>query len=144
MNLIIGSDHAGWHLKQSLKEHLLQKGLEVTDAGPETAERCDYSSYALSVARSVANGEYSFGILICGSGLGMSMAANRVHGIRAALCTNDYMARMARAHNDANILCLGERVVGSGLAFSILDAWLETEFEGGRHQGRIDIFNHVS
>ncbi|MEW5722276.1 MAG: ribose 5-phosphate isomerase B [Thermodesulfobacteriota bacterium] len=141
MKFIVGSDHAGLNLKTVVREHLAGRGHEVVDAGPETAESCDYSRYALVVARSVAKGEYDRGVLVCGTGLGMSMAANRVKGVRAALCTTEFHARMSRAHNDANILCLGERVTGPGLALSILDAWLETEFEGGRHQRRLDIFN---
>ncbi len=144
MSIVIGSDHAGWNLKNAIKEHLEAAGYEVTDVGPDAAESCDYSENALKVARFVADGDYSKGILICGTGLGMSMAANRVHGVRAALCWTEYLARMSRAHNNANVLCLGEWVTGVGLALSILDVWLQTEFEGGRHQRRIDIFDRAS
>lgn len=143
MRILLGSDHAGWNLKTTIKAHLSSKGYQVSDFGPETAESCDYSEYALKVARAVAARECERGILICGTGLGMSMAANRVKGVRAALCSSEYMARMSRAHNDSNILCLGERVIGVGLALSILDAWLGTGFEGGRHQRRLDIFDQV-
>ena len=143
MTIIIASDHAGWSLKELLLEHLRVQKREVFDLGPEKPESCDYSDYALRTARAVAAGEYEKGILICGTGLGMSMAANRVNGIRAALCYNEYAARMSRAHNDANILCLGERVIGPGLALAVLDAWLETSFEGGRHQRRLDIFDRI-
>ncbi|MDY6852051.1 MAG: ribose 5-phosphate isomerase B, partial [Thermodesulfobacteriota bacterium] len=131
MRILIGSDHAGWNLKAAVKAHLSSTGHQVSDAGPEKAESCDYSEYALKVAEAVAAQECERGILICGTGLGMSMAANRVKGVRAALCSNEYMARMSRAHNDSNILCLGERVTGEGLALSILDAWTGTGFEGG-------------
>ncbi|MBU2552089.1 MAG: ribose 5-phosphate isomerase B [Proteobacteria bacterium] len=144
MKFIIGSDHAGLALKAALKAALEDMGHSVEDAGPETTESTDYSRYALQVARAVSSGTYERGILICGTGLGMSMAANRVRGVRAALCHNEYMARMSRAHNDANVLCLGERVIGLGLALSILEAWVGTEFEGGRHQRRLDIFDQVN
>ena len=143
MKVVIASDHAGLNLKTVVRNHLSDQAVEVTDLGPETPESVDYSSYALTLARSVAGHEYDLGILICGTGLGMSMAANRVSGVRAALCLNEYMARMARAHNNANVLCLGERVIGQGLALAIVDAWLTTEFEGGRHQRRIDIFDRI-
>ena len=144
MKIIVASDHAGFTLKNEIINHLREKDQEVEDGGPEGDSSCDYSQFALAVARKVAAGEFERGVLICGTGLGMSMAANRTPGIRAALCTNEFLARMSRAHNNSNILCLGERVTGRGLAFSILDVWLETEFEGGRHQRRIDIFDRVS
>lgn len=141
MKIIIGSDHAGLNLKAALISHLTDQGHDVTDAGPHSAESCDYSNYALQVAHAVADGGYERGILVCGTGMGMSMAANRVNGARAALCTNEFLARMSRAHNNANVLCLGERNLGQGLALSICDAWMNTDFEGGRHQRRIDIFD---
>ncbi|MFH1135937.1 MAG: ribose 5-phosphate isomerase B [Pseudomonadota bacterium] len=143
MKIVIGSDHAGFFLKENIKNHLEKKGLEVTDLGPEEALGCDYSVKALEAGRAVVQGRAERGILICGTGLGMSMAANRIKGVRAALCTNEYLAKMSRAHNNANILALGERVIGPGLALAIVDAWLETEFEGGRHQRRIDIFDEA-
>jgi len=143
MKIVVGSDHAGWEHKEAIKKHLLEAGHDVTDAGPGQGESCDYSANALKVARAVAGGEAERGILICGTGLGMSMAANRVKGVRAALCTDEYMARMSRAHNNATILCLGQRVIGVGLALSILDAWMATDFEGGRHQRRVDIFDQA-
>ncbi|MBW2322607.1 MAG: ribose 5-phosphate isomerase B [Deltaproteobacteria bacterium] len=115
----------------------------IEDAGPEEAKSCDYPDYGLKVARAVAEGSYEQGILICGTGLGMSMVANRIKGVRAALCQNEFQGRMARAHNNANVLVLGERVLGSDLALSILDAYLETNFEGERHQRRIDLFDQV-
>lgn len=143
MKIITGSDHGGYNLKRIINEHMAAKGHQVMNAGTDTGDSCDYSHYALIVARSVAAGEYDRGILVCGTGLGMSMAANRIGGIRAALCLNEYMARMARAHNNANILCLGERTTGDQLALSIVDAWLEAEFEGGRHERRINLFDRV-
>jgi ribose 5-phosphate isomerase B len=126
-----------------LKSRLIDQAHQVVDVGTDGPESCDYSRYALVVARSVAKGEYDRGLLICGTGVGMSMAANRIGGARAAHVTNEYLARMSRAHNDSNILCLGQRVTGFGLAESILDEWLAVEFEGGRHQRRIDIFNQI-
>jgi len=143
MNIVVGSDHAGFKLKELVKSHLERRGHLVEDAGPAAPESCDYPVYGLKVARLVAGGAYEQGVLICGTGLGMSMAANRVRGARAALCTNEFQARMARAHNDANILVLGERVVGSELALSILDAYLETRFEGGRHERRLALLDQM-
>lgn len=141
MNIVIGSDHAGFKLKELVKSHLERRGHAVEDAGPAAPESCDYPVYGLKVARLVAGGAYEQGVLVCGTGLGMSMAANRVRGARAALCTSEFQARMARAHNDANILVLGERVVGSELALAILDAYLETRFEGGRHERRLALLD---
>ncbi|MGE4298669.1 MAG: ribose 5-phosphate isomerase B [Desulfovibrionaceae bacterium] len=138
--IIIGSDHAGFALKETVKAHLLAAGHTVTDLGPETATSCDYPVFAHKVCERVLK-ESALGILVCGTGIGMSMAANRVAGIRAALCTNEYLARMTRLHNNANVLCLGERVVGPGLAASIADVFMATDFEGGRHQRRIDLFD---
>jgi ribose 5-phosphate isomerase B len=143
MNIVIGSDHAGFRLKELVKSHLERRGHRVEDAGPSAPESCDYPVYGLKVARRVASGAYEQGVLICGTGLGMSMAANRVRGARAALCTSEFQARMARAHNDANILVLGERVVGSELALAILDAYLETRFEGGRHERRVALLDQM-
>ena len=144
MSIVIGSDHAGWNLKKAIKEYLEAKGIEVADIGPATNEPCDYSDKALEAAQAIADGKYSRGILICGTGVGMSMAANRVRGVRAALCWTEYLARMSRAHNNANVLCLGERATGVDLALSILDVWLNTEFEGGRHSRRIAKFDPES
>ena len=144
MKILVGSDHAGLDLKEVIKENLSYRGFDVSDAGTHTTDSCDYSEYALKVARAVAAGEYDQGILICGTGIGMSMAANRIAGARAALCRDEFSARMSRSHNNANILCLGERVTGQGLALSILNAWLESNFEGGRHQRRVDLFDRAS
>jgi ribose 5-phosphate isomerase B len=139
MKLAIASDHGGRKLKKAIRLHLMEKGLSVRDFGVgDDVERADYPDYAQNVARAVAAGQFDLGILVCGTGLGMSMAANKVTGIRAAVCTDEFMSRMARAHNNANILALGERVLGPGLAMAIVDAFLETPFEGGRHQERLD------
>lgn len=140
--IIIGSDHGGFALKQQLINTLEFWGVEVVNEGPDCTDSCDYPLFAAKVARKVVE-EDALGILICGTGLGMSMAANRFSGVRAAVCTNEYMARMARAHNDANVLCLGERVIGLGAAEGIVKAYLETEFEGDRHKRRIDLIETV-
>jgi ribose 5-phosphate isomerase B len=141
MNIIIGSDHAGFALKETCKAHLESDGThQVRDIGVFSRESSDYPKIAHQAAQAVSRGEYSRGILICGSGIGMSMVANRYRGVRAALCHNIYSARLSRLHNDANILAMGERVLGEGLALEILDVFLQTGFEGGRHKARIDQF----
>ncbi len=137
-----GSDHAGLSLKLQVLPHLQQRGCTVEDLGAYTEESCDYPEAAQNVCRKVLE-TGGLGLLICGTGIGMSMAANRFGGIRAALCLNEYHARMARMHNNANVICLGERVVGPGLALAILDAYLDAAFEGGRHQRRIDLIENV-
>lgn len=136
--IVIASDHGGFQLKTFLKDKLAAAGRVLEDLGPDCAASCDYPPFAQKMAQRVLAGG-CLGILICGTGLGMSMAANRYHGIRAALCTNEFMARMAREHNDANILCLGERVVGQGLAWSMVQVFLNTNFAGERHQRRLDL-----
>ena len=138
MKFFIATDHAGIELKDYTVELLRAKGHEVEDFGPYTKDRVDYPDYAHKVATAVLENAGTQGILICGSGIGMSMAANRHEGIRAALCHDAYTATVARGHNDANILCFGERIVGKGVAESILDAWLAGSFEGGRHCGRVE------
>ena len=138
MKFYIATDHAGVDLKDYTVELLKAKGHEVVDLGPFDKERVDYPDYAVKVSQSVLADTTSQGILICGSGIGMSMAANRFHGIRAALCHDAYTAQVAREHNDANILCFGERIVGRGVAESIIDSWLHASFEGGRHCGRVE------
>lgn len=137
MKFYIATDHAGVELKDWTVELLREKGYEVEDFGPYTKDRVDYPDYAHKVATAVLADKESQGILICGSGIGMSMAANRHAGIRAALCHDAYTAMVAREHNDANILCFGERIVGKGVAESIIDAWLANGFEGGRHVQRV-------
>jgi ribose 5-phosphate isomerase B len=139
MDIIIGSDHAGFGLKEICKEFLEVSGEhQVTDIGVFGRESYDYPKIAHKVANAVASGQYSRGILICGSGIGMSVTANRHKGVRAALCHDIYSAKLSRLHNNANILAMGERVLGSGIALEILDVFLKTEFEGGRHKARLD------
>jgi len=137
MRFYVGSDHAGFRVKSLVCNYLSFKGYEVVDLGPENNKRVDYPDFAKKVAESVVADEGSFGILICGTGIGMSIAANKVKGARAAHCNDFYTAQMARAHNDANILCFGERVSGEGVIESMLEAFINTEFEGGRHKNRI-------
>lgn len=137
-SIIIGSDHGGFNLKQTIIEYLKNKSLNVVDLGCYNTESCDYPVIAKSVAEKVL-ADSSRGILVCGTGIGVSIAANRYKGIRASHCTDTFTARMTRMHNDSNILCLGERTTGVGLALDIVDIWLNTSFEGGRHQKRIDM-----
>ena len=144
MSIVIGSDHAAFKLKEIIKLELEKQGIAVTDAGPFNEESVDYPDYALKVARKVAAKEFDRGILMCGTGLGMSLAANRVPKVRATLCNDLFSAIMGRRHNDSNILVMGGRVVGDVLAIEILKAWLNTPFEGGRHQNRLDKFDSVT
>lgn len=136
--IVAGSDHAGLHLRAEAVRVAKERGFEVLDLGPFSGESVDYPDYARQVAETVASGRARFGILVCGTGIGMSIAANKVRGVRAALCTTEFEARMARAHNDANVLCIGERVVGTGLGAAVVAAFLEQPFEGGRHQRRVE------
>lgn len=136
--IAIGSDHGGFELKGHIIAHLKEKGIEVRDFGTYTEDSVDYPDCAKPVCEAVLSGEYERGILICGTGIGISMAANKFDGIRAALCTNVFSAKMAKEHNNANIICLGGRVTGRELAFMIVDTFLEAQFRGGRHQNRID------
>lgn len=138
VRIAIGSDHAGFSLKAEILEQLRNDGFDVDDLGTHSAESCDYPDTARPVAQGVSDGTYRLGILICGTGIGMSIAANKVPGVRAAVCTETFSARMARAHNDANVLCMGARVIGAGLAYDVARAFLTEEFEGGRHQRRVD------
>lgn len=137
LTIATASDHAGFELRNALEEHLRAKGITVVSMGTAVKERCDYPDYGAKVARAVAAREVDLGLLVCGTGVGMSMAANKVHGVRAAVVSDSFSARATRAHNDCNVLCLGERVVGVGLAQDIVDAFLSASFEGGRHQGRV-------
>ena len=139
--IALGSDHAGYSLKEKIKAHLLSRGMEVLDMGTDEAVSCNYTLFAHKVCEAVTGGEAPLGILVCGTGIGMSMAANKHAGIRAACCENTFSARMTRMHNDANVLCLGERVVGYGLACDMVDLFIDTPFEGGRHQARVDDIN---
>ena len=138
MQIVIGPDHGGYSLKNKIIEHLKEQGIEVSDLGCYSTESCDYPLVAKEVAKKVLETGCK-GILVCGTGIGMSIAANRFKGVRASHCTDTFTARMTRMHNDSNILCLGERITGSGLALDIVDIWIKTEFEGGRHSRRIDM-----
>lgn len=138
MNMKIGisSDHGGFKLKEAIKKHFI--AIEFDDAGTFTEDSCDYPDYVAALCRKIQQGELEYGIVICGTGIGASIAANKMEGIRAALCTNEFMAEMAKRHNNANVLALGARVIGDELAMRIVDRWLNTGFEGGRHQRRIE------
>ena len=143
MKIAIGSDHGGYHLKEAIKQHLLEQGHEVNDLGTYDTQSCHYPIYAEKVARAVLNGDSERGILCCGTGIGMSIAANKVRGIRAAAVSDCFSAEYSRRHNDANVLCLGERTVGAGLAIMLADAFVNTVFEGGRHQTRVDMISDL-
>lgn len=136
--IAIGSDHAGFALKQEVMKHLAEKGLEYKDYGTFTAESCDYPDFGEAVGRAVVSGECEKGILICGTGIGIGIAANKIDGVRCATCSDCFSADMARRHNNANILAFGARVVGAGLALMLVDTFLGTDFEGGRHARRVD------
>lgn len=144
MKYYIGADHAGIDIKAYVKELFEKRGHEVIDLGPNTKDRVDYPDFAAKVCENVLKEEGSKGILICGSGIGMSMAANKFDGIRAALCHNEYSAKMAREHNDANVICLGERVSGFGMVEAIVDSWNDSSFAGGRHEGRVEKINAIT
>ncbi len=138
MQIAIGSDHGGYQLKEEIKQYLDKKGIGVKDFGTYSTESCDYPDIAKAVGKAVAGEEYDKGILVCGTGIGISIAANKIPGVRAALCHDVFSAKASREHNNANILALGERVIGRGLALEIVQAWLEAEFAGGRHERRVN------
>ena len=138
MKLVIGSDHAAYELKEAIKEKLIGEGHEVIDVGCDSAESVDYPKYGHAVGRAVASGEAERGIAVCGSGIGISIACNKVPGIRAALCTSVEMAEMSRRHNNANVVCMGARMISRELAFDIVDTWMTTDFEAGKHLRRIN------
>ncbi len=138
MTIGIGSDHAGYNLKTLIIEHLKKKGISHTDFGTNGPESVDYSDFSFLVAKAVHDQEVDRGIVVCGSGVGASIMASKIKGIRCARCENEYVAKFSRLHNDSNVLALGERVTGQDVALAIVDVWLETEFEGGRHQRRLD------
>ena len=138
MKIAIGCDHGGFALKGAVIKYLEDKGYAYQDFGTYSEESCDYPDIAIAVAEAVAQGQFDKGILICGTGIGIGIAANKVPGIRAALCHDTFSAHASRAHNDANILTMGQRVIGQGLALDIVDVWLHSEFEGGRHARRIE------
>lgn len=143
MRIVIASDHAGIALKAELLEVLKEKGHTAEDLGAYSGESVDYPDFASRASKAVANGDADRGVLVCGTGIGMSIVANKHKGVRAALCTTEFEARMSRAHNDANVLCLGQRVVGGGLARVILEAFLDQPFEGGRHENRVQKIRDV-
>jgi ribose 5-phosphate isomerase B len=136
--VVVASDHAGLRLRAEAVRVAREQGFEVDDLGPYSDDSVDYPDYARKVAEALSAGRARFGVLVCGTGIGMSIAANKANGVRAAHCTSEFEARMARAHNDANVLCLGERTLGLGLGSAIVAAFLGQEFEGGRHQRRVD------
>ena len=143
-HIFIGADSAGYHLKTELVAYLQELGYSVTDCGTDSDASCHYPLFAAAVCdRLSARPEDSFGILVCGTGIGMSMVANKYRGLRAAVCGDTFSARMTRMHNDANVLCIGARVTGAGLAKDILDAFLTAEFEGGRHALRVDMISDI-
>ena len=141
--IAIGSDHAGYRLKLAIEEHLKEQGIPFEDLGCYGPERVDYPVYGQKVAEAVAEGKYRYGIVICGTGIGISLAANRVHGIRAAVCSESYSAELTRRHNDANMIAFGARVVGEGTACAILDAFFGAKFEGGRHAQRVAMLDEI-
>ncbi len=138
MKIVVGSDHAAYELKEAIKEKLIGEGHEVIDVGCDSPESVDYPKYGHAVGRTVASGEAERGIAVCGSGIGISIACNKVPGIRAALCTSVEMAEMCRRHNNANVVCMGARMISQELAFDIIDKWMTTDFEGGKHLRRIN------
>ena len=137
--IAIGSDHGGYLLKEEIKQHLEEKGYDFKDLGTDSTASCDYPVYAEKVCNAIQSGECERGILVCGTGIGMSMCANKCKGIRAAVCGDHFSAEFTRKHNNANVLCLGARVIGSGVAMQLVDIFLTTEFEGGRHEKRIEM-----
>jgi ribose 5-phosphate isomerase B len=138
MKVSLGADHAGYLLKEAVRQHLVSAGHEVMDYGTASEESTDYPDYGAVAARAVARGDVELGILVCGSGVGMSMVGNKVHGVRAALAWHPEIARLSRQHNDANVLCLPARFLGIEQALEIVDAWLDATFEGGRHGRRVE------
>ncbi len=137
--IAIGSDHGGYLLKEEIKKHLEESGYEFRDFGTDSTASCDYPVYAEKVCSAIQSGECEKGILVCGTGIGMSMCANKCKGIRAAVCGDHFSAEFTRKHNNANVLCLGARIIGSGVAMQLVDIFLTTEFEGGRHEKRIEM-----
>lgn len=138
MRVALGADHGGFCLKEIIKRHIVQQDIEVEDFGTDSLDSVDYPDYSSRVGRAVTDGCADFGILVCGTGNGMAIAANKIPGIRAAVCTDSYMALMARRHNNANVLALGERVTGEGLALEMVDIFLSSQFEQGRHMARVN------
>lgn len=144
MKIGLGSDHGGYNLKEEIKKHLQSKGIECVDFGTENdVDSVDYPIYGEKVAKAVVSKDVDYGILCCGTGIGISLAANKVKGVRCAVVSDTFSAKMSKAHNNANMLSLGERVIGRGLALEIVDAWINTEFEGERHLRRVNMLNDI-
>lgn len=143
MKIAVASDHGGYQLKETVKTHLVGRGFEVMDLGTDSEASVDYPVYGKACGEAVAEGKADLGVVVCGTGIGISMAANKVKGIRCGLCTSVEMARLTKQHNNANILALGGRTTETGLALEIVDTWLDTEFEGGRHQRRVDLLDQM-
>ena len=143
MKIAVASDHGGFALKEKVKEHLMQRGFEVEDLGTHSEDSVDYPAYGKACGEAVASGKADLGVVVCGTGIGISIAANKVKGIRCGLCTSVEMAHLTKQHNNANILALGGRTTEPDLALKIVDEWLDTEFEGGRHQRRIDLVSAI-
>lgn len=143
MKIAMGNDHTAIEMKQAIKEFVQSKGHHVLDLGTNAAESCDYPKYGEKVARAVADGEADLGIAICGTGVGISLACNKVKGIRACVCSEPYTAKLSRMHNDSNVLCFGARVIGVEMAKMITEEWLNASYEGGRHQRRVDMIMEI-
>lgn len=143
MKVAIACDHGGLNLKNTIKKYLADNGYEVMDFGTDSTASCDYPDYALPAAEAVASGECERGIVVCSTGIGVSIVANKVPGVRCAHCHDSYCAEFTRLHNDSNVLALGEKVVGAGYALKIVETFLKTEFEGGRHQRRVDKITEI-
>jgi len=143
MKIAVGADHAGYQLKDQIREHLERKGITVRDAGTNSSDSVDYPDYARSVAHEVNQGRVDLGILVCGSGIGMAIAANKVEGIRAAHVSSEYEAQMSREHNNANVLTLGARILNAEQAVAIVDQWLAAQFAGGRHERRVEKISQI-
>lgn len=143
MKIALGCDHGGLEHKNAIAEHLAERGFDITDYGIKELKSVDYPEIALKVANAVSSGECELGILVCGTGIGMSLAANKVKGIRAAACSEHFSAKYTRLHNNSNILCLGGRVIGIGTALELADLFVDTPFEGGRHQRRVDMISAI-
>ena len=143
MKIAVAADHGGYKLKEKVKEHLLERGIEVEDLGTHSEESVDYPIYGKLCGEAVASGQADLGVVVCGTGIGISIAANKVHGIRCGLCTSVDMAHLTKQHNNANILALGGRTTGEELAMEIVDEWLDTQYEGGRHQRRVEMLDNL-
>ena len=143
MKIAVAADHGGYKLKEKVKEHLLERGIEVEDLGTHSEESVDYPIYGKLCGEAVASGQADLGVVVCGTGIGISIAANKVHGIRCGLCTSVEMAHLTKQHNNANILALGGRTTREELAMEIVDEWLDTQYEGGRHQRRVEMLDNL-